>query len=66
MQYYVTLVNYTFKLEIRLGNDAMQTHDDIANALEEVATKVHNGCTHGYVRDINGNTVGDFSVSAEL
>ena len=52
-----------FKLEIRLGNDAMQTMDDIAEALERVAVgNIHNGQNTGRIFDDNGNTVGTWSI----
>ena len=52
-----------FKLEIRLGNDAMQTVSDIAEALERVAVgNIHNGQNTGRIFDDNGNTVGTWSI----
>ena len=61
-----------FRLEIELGNDAMQTDDDIATALEAVATRLR---AHQYTQsqddvergivDVNGNTVGDWVLSWE-
>ena len=52
-----------FKLEIRLGNDAMQTMDDIAGALERVAVgNIHDGRDTGRIFDYNGNTVGTWSI----
>jgi hypothetical protein len=53
-----------FKVEIEMGNDAMQNGDDIASALEAVAKKIRDdGRWNGFVWDINGNTVGDYSLS---
>ena len=53
-----------FKLEIQLGNDVMQTMDDIAGALERVAVgNIHNGSDTGRIFDDNGNTVGTWSVN---
>jgi hypothetical protein len=51
-----------FTLEITMGNDAMQTRDQLAYALELVADEVHH-TTHeaGIVRDENGNTVGKWN-----
>jgi hypothetical protein len=54
-----------FTLTIELGNEAMQSHEDIARALEDVierlrlATHVENGS----IRDDNGNTVGRWGVA---
>lgn len=47
-----------FKLEIEIGNDAMQTTDDVADALRDVLLVLDNGGTYGIIRDLNGNTVG--------
>lgn len=55
-----------FKLEITLGNDAMQTEGDIANALRhicdvlEVNDEAHPEAYELQVFDINGNAVGKF------
>lgn len=51
----------SFDLSIRLENDAMQTAEDVAQALERVAAKLAVGITEGPVRDVNGNTVGSYS-----
>lgn len=53
-------MSHTFTVTIQIGNNAMQTNHDIAEALEEVATKLRNGYSSGYIWDANGNTVGDF------
>ena len=50
-----------FTLTIELGNDAMQTPEDVAGALREVADDVERTSMpqDGHrVRDYNGNTVG--------
>lgn len=58
----------TFTVEIELGNDAMQTGEDLAHALRGVAAKIED-CSRpvedwpasvrtGPIRDVNGNTVG--------
>lgn len=60
----------TFKLQIKLGNDAMQTGVDIADALrthadllEEYSNRqLANSGKHG-IRDTNGNTVGFWTVA---
>lgn len=61
----------TFRLTIELGNDAMQTGGDVADALRKLADQVdtrrggqfNDGFAEGgNVRDDNGNTVGSWSV----
>jgi hypothetical protein len=47
-----------FKLEIEMGNDAMQDADDLAGKIEYVAVRVRAGYTTGKVFDANGNSVG--------
>lgn len=58
-----------FKLSITLGNDAMQTGADVADALMRTASRfveqVDFGPTErGVIRDLNGNVVGLFEVEA--
>jgi hypothetical protein len=48
----------TFKLEISMGNDAMQDLNDVAAALEHLAR--HGFGESGSIKDANGNTVGTF------
>jgi hypothetical protein len=61
----------SFTLEIALGNEAMQTRQDVAGALRNVAYDLeHNPPSReaeGTIRDLNGNTVGTWklAVSAE-
>jgi hypothetical protein len=53
-----------FTLTLELGNEAMQTLDDIADTLRELADKLSTSYdTEGKVRDANGNTIGTFVVS---
>jgi hypothetical protein len=52
----------TFKLSIELGNAEMQSTDDIADALIVIAEDVRSGRDYGQIRDLNGNTVGMYSV----
>jgi len=56
-----------FKLKIKLGNAAMQTGSDVASALRKAASAVEIddelAGRGGIIRDLNGNTVGDWSVS---
>ena len=61
-----------FILTIKLGNDAMQTEIDVANALRNVAAKVEtNGtpettCAYDYkIKDENGNSVGTYTFDDE-
>ena len=52
----------TFKVEIKLGNDFMQTPFHIADALKGVADQLQRGLspTGGQIRDVCGNSVGEF------
>jgi hypothetical protein len=52
----------SFTLKIKLGNEAMQTDDDISSALKEVAYNVESGITSGKIFDLNGNSVGTYQV----
>lgn len=48
-----------FKLEIELGNDAMQDREDVASALRKAAEKIEQtSAALGRIIDENGNTVG--------
>jgi hypothetical protein len=60
-----------FTLTIELGNDAMQTYEDLGNCLQSLAIDFHDtppdvtpGVPDGYkLRDMNGyNTVGTWQV----
>lgn len=55
----------TFGLHIDLGNEAMQTGDDVADALEQVARKLRRGAESGAIMDRNGNRVGIFNLLEE-
>lgn len=53
-----------FSIEITLGNDAMLTGDDVADALITVAGKVRDIAPFmmaGRIFDANGNPVGEWS-----
>lgn len=50
------------KIELDGGNDAMNTSDDIAEALRDVADKIERGDDSFRIVDANGNTVGDVSI----
>ena len=51
-----------FTFEIELGNDAMQTGDDVAEALQSVAGlgTFFAPNTSGSIRDTDGNRVGEW------
>ena len=52
-----------FNLKIEMGNDAMQTPEDVADALETVAAKMKNsGSRSGPIFDLNGNKVGTYEL----
>ena len=51
----------SFKLEIELGNDSMQSGPDVARALRQVAIRIENNLeARGAIVDANGNTVGHY------
>jgi hypothetical protein len=52
-----------FKVKITLGNAAMETAEDVATALHEVAERLKDGETEGTIMDDNGNKVGTFRLS---
>jgi hypothetical protein len=57
----------TFKLNIKTGNAAFSEeeggpHLELARLLREVADRVENGEDHGSVMDINGNSVGRWTL----
>lgn len=54
-----------FELKIKLGNEAMQTPGDVAEALQRVACQVEfrihvPDMGGGQIRDLNGNIVGEW------
>ena len=53
-----------FTLEIELGNEAMESHADIVDALNRVAFEMLSPAqpTSGAIRDINGNKVGGWRI----
>jgi hypothetical protein len=56
-------------IEINLDNDAMQTGRDVADALGKLAHHVEDNTLplapeDGVIRDLNGNTVGRWQVTA--
>ena len=52
-----------FRLRIELGNEAMKTVEDVAEALCRVAK--HLEARDGGIIDVNGNMVGDFEWSQQ-
>ena len=54
-----------FVLKINLGNDAMHTRSDIAQALRTVADQMDNGFSARAIWDDNGNQVGQYKVTGE-
>lgn len=60
----------TFSLTIQMGNEAMQTNDDVIEALRRAATVLETNGGFSRVetqalRDLNGNTVGRYGFSTE-
>jgi hypothetical protein len=53
-----------FVLKINLGNDAMQTGQDISDAIHQLKFERYYSVDGlmGCVRDINGNTIGSWRV----
>lgn len=49
-----------FGVLIHLGNEAMVSPNDVADALEQVQYRLKHGITAGKILDVNGNTVGAF------
>ena len=54
-----------FKMEFKTGNAAFEDYaeQEISRILKEIADKVENGSTGGKVRDINGNTIGEWDLN---
>jgi hypothetical protein len=51
-----------FTISLDLGNDAMQTPYNVADALNDLGDRLRTypGLDNGYIRDENGNTIGSF------
>lgn len=47
-----------FELHITMGNEAMQTNEDVAFALHMVADRISRGVDGSKIMDQNGNCVG--------
>lgn len=54
-----------FVLRIRLGNEAMQTTTDVADALRRLADELERDGSK-YVFDLNGNKVGEWKLEGQL
>ena len=54
-----------FEINIDLGNEAMETAEDVARALETVATRLRRQGDFfaGIIHDLNGNSVGEFGLT---
>ena len=55
-----------FKLEITMGNDAMQEPFHVIDALEQVKQKIYRYMLSGKIIDGNGNTVGSFEFKSNM
>lgn len=53
----------TFRIEIELGNETMQTAKDVGEALRQINRDLALGATEGRVKDANGNVVGLWQMS---
>ena len=49
-----------FSVLIKLGNEEMKTPEAIANELQTIVNRLNNGDTLGFIKDGNGNTVGQW------
>jgi hypothetical protein len=58
-------VKVSFRADLESGNAAMQTPEDVADALEDVARRIRRGCEDGAIKDLNGNTVGRWGLDIE-
>lgn len=58
----------TFKLNIETDNEAFdedwKMRNSLEGILESVINKIDEGYTEGICRDINGNNVGDWSITS--
>ena len=52
-----------FTLTITLGNEAMQTNEDVAEALRVAASRIESRALP-LIRDINGNNVGSWEFTS--
>lgn len=54
-----------FTMNVTLGNDSMADADELADVLVQVSQQVRRGDIGNPVMDVNGNTVGEWSLSVE-
>lgn len=65
-----------FRIDIKLGNDAMRSERHVAALLKQLASKLNNGAIRlqdddrgdypsGALRDVNGNKVGNWEVTED-
>ena len=57
-----------FNLKINVDNDAYKTQAiqyQLIDNLKDVIAKLEDGCDWGIVKDVNGNTVGDWDIETE-
>lgn len=52
-----------FELKIEMGNELMLNAHDLALALEGVVFRLRDGESIGLIRDLNGNTVGEWELT---
>lgn len=56
-----------FVLKIKLGNEAMQSAEDVAYALRDLANRLEDSYpTDGSIVDTNGNVVGYWTLEGKL
>jgi hypothetical protein len=58
----LTMAINKFELYINMGNDGMQSLDDIAEALKSVQSQLRQGKEAGKIYDSNGNSIGSYVV----
>ena len=53
-----------FELKFKTNNAAFEDYaeQEVSRILKEIANKIENGLTGGKVRDINGNTIGEWDL----
>jgi hypothetical protein len=54
-----------FEMALHLGNVAMASASDVADALRKVALRLENGDTASAILDANGNTVGGWFLAED-
>lgn len=54
-----------FEMTLNLGNVAMATAQDVADALRKVAQRLEDGDTASPILDANGNTVGGWFLAED-